>query len=536
MKLTLEQAIGQKLMLSFVGTEPPPDFLAMLRRQHFGGVTLFREMNTTDPAQVRRLTDLLQSAAAEAGQPPLLVAVDQEGGQLMAIDGGTTYFPGNLALGASRSVDLAYKTGYAMGRELAAMGVNVNYAPSCDVNSNPRNPVIGTRSFGEDPAMVAQLGVAMVRGLQAAGVAATAKHFPGHGDSASDTHHGLVVVPHDRERMHKVEIPPFAAAIAAGVHLVMTAHIAVPAFEADMLLPATLSPRLLRGLLRDELGFDGVIISDAMEMAAITQGREFVVDALAAAAAGIDLLLLNSDTVMQQDAYAGLLQAARRALLAPGDVMASAERVLALKHWLAEQPRPALDVVGSAEHRALADEIAAGSITLVRDDARMLALRPSPNARLAVIVPRPVDLTPADTSSYVSCALAEALRRYHPAVDEFVVAHQPTDAEIAALRRRISDYDAVIVGTINAAAESGQAALVNALLTAATPVIAVALRMPYDLSAYPKAPTYACTYNLLPPSMDALARALLGHIPFAGRLPVSIPGLYPIGHGILSAD
>lgn len=533
MPLTLEQAVGQKLMLSFVGTALPPELAALLRQQHVGGVTLFRALNVNDPAQVRELTAALQRAAAEGDQPPLLIGADQEGGQLMAIDGGTTRFPGNLALGATGSADLAYRTGYALGRELAAMGINVNYAPDCDVNINPDNPVIGTRSFGEDPALVARLGSAMIQGLQAAGVAATAKHFPGHGDTAADTHHGVAVVAHDRSRIEQVEIPPFAAAIAAGVRLVMSAHIAFPAFGGAT-LPATLSPLLLRGLLREELGFGGVIISDALDMGAITQGPGLVIDALASTAAGVDLLLLSAAESQQNSVYSGLLQAARRTLLDPADMCASAERVLALKQWAATQPQPPLDVIGSVEHQALAHEIAARAVTLVRDDAQLLPLRLPADARLAVVVPRPVDLTPADTSSYVDCSLLAAVRVRHVSAEEFVVAADPDDAEIDELLQRIHGYDLVIVGTINASAQLGQAALVNALLGSGVPTVAVALRMPYDLALYPAAPTYVCTYSILSPAIDALAEALWGQIPFEGRLPVSIPGLYPLGHGLVA--
>jgi beta-N-acetylhexosaminidase len=528
MKLTLDQAIGQKLMLSFIGAEPSPEILDTLRGRHVGGVTLFRSLNVVEPAQVHRLTSALQQAAAAAGQPLLLIAVDQEGGQLVAID-GTTSFPGNMALGAAGSADLAYRAGYAMGRELAALGVNVNYAPDCDVNSNPRNPVVGARSFGEDPALVAQLGAALTRGLQDAGVAATAKHFPGHGDTATDSHYDIPVVPHDLARMRQVEFPPFVAAVQAGVKLVMTAHVAFPAFDDGLKLPATMSPALLRGLLRDQIGFAGVIISDALEMAAFSQG-DIVIDTLAATAAGVDLLLLNSNTALQESIYGGLSQAAQRRLLAPADMHESAERVLALKRWVAAQPRPSLDVIGCAEHQALADEIAARSVTLVRDASGLLPLRLAPGDRVAVIVPRPVDLTPADTSSYVSCTLAEALRRYHPAVDERVTDREPSAAEVAELTQWAAQYDTIVVGTINAAEGSGQAALVQALLATGRPVVAIALRVPYDLSAYPAAPTYACAYSILPPSMDAMARALVGRAAFGGRLPVALPGLYPLGH------
>ncbi len=529
--MDIAQAISQKLMLAFTGTVPSRQILGTLRHRPIGGVTLFRAGNVADPMQVCQLTAALQQAAAAGGHPPLLVGADQEGGQLIAIH-GTTPFPGNLALAATGSVDLARRTGHAIGRELAAMGINVNYAPVCDVNINPQNPVVGTRSFGEDPAIVARMATAMVEGMQLAGVAATAKHFPGHGDTSSDSHHGLIVVPHGQERLQRVELPPFAAAIAAGVTLVMTAHVALPTLTDGLALPATLAPQIVRGLLRGELGFTGLIISDAMDMGAIGSGAARVIDAVAAVAAGVDLLLLHSDVGAQQQVYDGLVHAAQRGLLSRSDLIDSAERVLALKRWLAEQPRPSPEVIGSSEHQALAAEVAARAITLVRDDAGLLPLRLPAAARVAVVVPQPIDLTPADTSSYVTCELARAVRRYHSSVDDFVIPADPAESQLAALRQRLVDYELVIIGTINATGQPGQAALVNTILAADIPTIAVALRMPYDLSSFPTAPVYLSVYSVLSPSMDALADALWGAAPIDGRLPVSIPGLYSLGHGL----
>jgi beta-N-acetylhexosaminidase len=522
MPLTLEQAVGQKLMLSFVGTEPAPDILATLERQHVGGLTLFRHNNVANPAQVRTLADALQRAAHASGQPPLLIAADQEGGTLQAF-ANTTPFPGNLALGATRSEELARQAGHAIGRELAAMGINVNYAPVCDVNVNPQNSVVGPRSFGEDPDLVARLSAATVEGLQSAGVAATAKHFPGHGDTATDSHYGLPVLLHDMARLRRVELPPFAAAIRANAKLVMTAHIALPNYNGGANVPATLSAVILRGLLRGELGYAGVIISDALDMQAIQQGPGFMDNLIAAAAAGCDLLLFGSRFNDQRAVHAALVHAVQQGRLARDDVMASAQRVLDLKEWCRQAATPPLEVVGCAEHRALADEIAARALTLVRDTAQRLPLRLPSGARLAVILPRPQDLTPADTSSYEEPALASALRAYHANADEFVIPMQPSDSDVTALREMMAAYDLVVVATINAGDHPGQAALVNALLARGLAVVAVALRMPSDLQAYPSAPTYICTYSLQPPSLHALARALWGHRPFSGQLPVSIP-------------
>jgi len=533
MTLTLEEAVGQKLMLAFEGIEPPYRILETIEARHVGGFTLFRALNVESPEQVRSLTGALQDAATRSGQPPLLIGTDQEGGQLMTI-ADTTPFPGNMALGASGSADLARRTGEALGRELAAVGVNVDYAPVCDVNVNPRNPNVGTRSFGEDPTAVARLCAAMVEGLQSAGVAATAKHFPGHGDAGSDPHYELPVVPHDYDHLARTAFPPFEAAIEAGARMIMTTHVAFPALNDGLALPSTLSTSTLRGVLRHRMGFQGVIISDAMDMGAIEQGSGLIVDSLTAVAAGVDLLLLLDNPEAEEAIVSALTQATRRRLLSLQRARVSAERVLALKRWVSATEQPLLEVVGCPAHARLASEAAERSVTLVLDDAGLLPLRLSAENRLAVIVPRSVDLTPADTSSYFSCDLAEVMRGYPPSVDEFVIPHTPSDADIAALRGRASEYDMIIVGTTNALAEPGQAALVDALVETGVPTIVVGLRLPYDLEAYPAAPTYVCTYGILAPSMEALAGALWGDVPFQGRLPVSIPGLYGIGHGILT--
>ena len=216
MEQSLEEMIGQRLMLAFRAKEElSPEILNAIQKFRPCGITLFRSHNIDNPKQVKHLTGLFQDAAHRAGLPPLLIAVDQEGGQLMTIGNGTTPLPGNMALGATGSAELSRRSSEVLGRELAAMGINVNYAPSCDVNLNPNNPVIGTRSFGEDPSMVAKLASAMVIGIQSAGVAATAKHFPGHGDTASDSHTGLPIVPHSLDRLRKVEFVPFESAISS---------------------------------------------------------------------------------------------------------------------------------------------------------------------------------------------------------------------------------------------------------------------------------------------------------------------------------
>jgi beta-N-acetylhexosaminidase len=531
--LSLEQAIGQKLLLAFTGKQGvSAEMLEALRRYQPAGVSLFRSMNVESPKQVRALCLDLQRAAREAGLPALLIAVDQEGGQLMAVGEGVTQLPGNMALGAVGDVQLARRAGEVLGRELAAMGINVDYAPCCDVNVNPRNPVIGIRSFGEDPRQVAALCAATIAGIQSAGVVATAKHFPGLGDTALDAHWGTPVVAHTLERLRQVELPPFEAAIDAGVQMVMTAHIALPAVDGSAETPATLSQAVLGGLLRDQLGFQGTIVTDAMDMHAIRQGDALGEQAVRAVQAGVDLLLMGGNTYDHQRVYEGLLFAAQNGRFEGEALRRSAGRVLALKDWLQKAgPQPDLSVVGCAEHRAVADEIARRSMTLVRDRDGLLPLRLHANQRLAIVLPRPVDLTPADTSSYVSLQLTQALRRYHPRVEEFLVSHAPGEQEITGLLSQLASFDCIVAGTLNAFSQPEQAGMVKAILATGIPTVVAALRLPYDLAVFPQAPAFVATYSLLEPSMHALAAALFGQASFPGRLPVSIPEIAPAGFG-----
>jgi beta-N-acetylhexosaminidase len=493
------------------------------------GVTLFRPFNVRDASQVRALTHELRAAASG----PLLIAADQEGGQLLALADVGTRFPGNMALGATGDAALTEGVGRAVGLELRALGITINYVPVCDLAVEPANLAIGIRSFGDDPAQVGRLAAAMVRGLQSAGVASGIKHFPGLGAATVDTHHGLAVVDGDLDAFADRDLAPFRAAIAAGARLVMSGHVATPGLTGNSTLPATLSRRVMDDILRRELGFDGVTITDALDMGAISQGADQIVDVLAAIRAGVDLLLTMEDEAVRVRLEAGLRQVVDRELVEPASIRASADQLARLHAWLSGFDDPELSVVRCEEHEALARDVAQRSITLVRDDARLLPLRRESDQRILAVMPRPVDLTPADTSSYVEPGLATALRAHHQMVDEVVVGHAPSPKEIAAIRSSATDYAAVAIGTIAANTEPAQAELVHAVLETGVPTITIALRMPFDLVAYPEARTHICAYGILPPTMDALANALFGRTTFGGRLPAAIPGLAPTGHGLV---
>jgi beta-N-acetylhexosaminidase len=518
-----DHPIGQKLLLAFDGFEAPSaELLNSIRSIRPAGFTLFRSLNIESAQQVRALTGRLQQFARENDLPPFLICADQEGGQLMALGDGTP-LPGNMALGATRSVELAYKAGRVLGAELSAVGINVNYAPCADVNNNPKNPVIGTRSFGDDPRLVGSLASAMIEGIQSQGVAATVKHFPGHGDTQADSHLGFSMLTHDLARLNAVEIPPFSASIQADVRLMMTAHLGIQAIDGEQALPATLSRRVLHDLLREKLGFRGVVISDAMDMGAIEQGDRLGGQAVKACQAGIDLLLLTGNTDDHRRVFNALHDALEQGDLNPESVQISLERIAALKQWISAQlTQPALSVVRSAEHLGVADEIAERSITLVRDRQNLLPLQLSPGKRVAVLVPEPQNLTPADTSSYVKPGLAEALSAYHPGVQCFTIPFSPGAEERNAIIESLRGFDLIIAGTINACSTPDQAALIRELTQTNIPLVVVAMRLPYDLEEFPQVSTYLCCYSILEPSMRAVAKGLFGKILMEGQLPVCV--------------
>lgn len=496
----------RQLMHSFTGFSAPPDILDAVRRGQISSFCLFGSLNVTSPAQLRELTDNLRAAASEGGMLPPLIGIDQEGGQLIAITNGATELPGNMALGATRSPRLAEKAGYVLGSELLGMGVNLDFAPSVDINVNPANPVIGTRSFGSDPALVASLGNALIRGLQSAGAIATAKHFPGHGDTATDSHFGLPIVEHAMERMRAVELLPFREAIQAGVDCMMSAHIVFSVLDPNR--PATLSPIVLKRFLRQELGFTGLILSDAMDMYAVAQyGAENSVRA--ALRAGVDVALLAH--LPDQLSLNSLLDDAEDR----GAIM----RIEAVQRRI---PRdlPSLDLVGCAEHQLIAQEIADASITLVRDTNR-LPLRPSPDDTLAVITCVPQNLTPADTSSDVKIKLADVVRQRHLRTQAFELPADASDTQVASILEQVSQTSTVIVGTINALPDSGQAALIHALYARGQSPIVLAMRMPSELVTFPQVETCLCTYSIRPVSMEAAARVLFGEITARGVLPLA---------------
>jgi beta-N-acetylhexosaminidase len=312
----------------------------------------------------------------------------------------------------------------------------------------------------------------------------------------------------------------------------MSGHVALPAVTGDRALPATISRAVMHDLLRERLGFEGVSLTDAMDMRAVAQGIGGVVDSIVALRAGIDLLLLTPDRSAQRRLEAGLQQAAVRALVPASRVRTSSRRVLRLRRWLKHFSWPERVYVHSIAHRDLAQRCARASVTLVRDDAGLLPLRPQDGARVAVITPTPRELTPADSSEDEPLALADAIGRHHTDIIDVRVPSQPEADDIRAAREAAAGAALAVVVTLAADVQPGQARLVEAMLETGTPTVTVAMRTPYDLAEYPGSQSHLCAYSIVPASVGAVADALFGQMPIGGRLPVDIPGLYARGHGL----
>ncbi|MCX5378267.1 glycoside hydrolase family 3 protein [Streptomyces sp. NBC_00091] len=498
----------------------------LVARYHLGGVVYFAwAHNTRTPHQIAALSNGLQRAAEGSGAGiPLLLSVDQEHGAVARIGRPATLLPGAMALGAAGSTAGARRAARVAGAELAALGIRQDWAPVADVNVNPANPVIGVRSFGADPAAVADLAAAQVRGYQGAGVAAAAKHFPGHGDTETDSHVGLPVMRHTRAQWEELDEPPFRAAVRAGVDVVMTAHIVFPALDPSG-DPATLSRPIVTGILRERLGFRGVVVTDALDMAGVRQkyGDDRV--PVLALKAGCDQLLNAPDLGL---AHRSVLAALESGELTRERLEESALRILELKarRGLFEDPYTSdarVDgAVGTEAHREAADAIAAATTTLLANPRGLLPLDAAAGPRLLVTGTDPA--SPTGTTGPPTTVLARELTALGCRAQAL-----PPERAVAAA----PGHAAVLVCTYNVPqGESPQRTLVADLIATGVPVVLVAIRNPYDPARLPQCAAEVATYTWTDVELRAAARVLTGASRPVGRLPVPVPGRYPLGHGL----
>lgn len=528
--LSLDEQIGQILAVGFPGTAPSQDVIDLVRDNHIGNIILFSR-NIQDARQTLALTHGLQMLAQESGQQfPLLIMADQENGIVHRLGPDATTFPGNMALGATYSESMTRAVARATGEEVRALGINVNLAPVADVNNNPANPVIGVRSFGEDPRQVARLVAAAVHGAHDAGIICTLKHFPGHGDTAIDSHLALPTIPYDMQRLESLELLPFKSGIAAGADCVMTAHIAFPTITEQDALPATVSPAIVRGLLRQQLGFDGVIISDCLEMDAVASTIGVERAAVMALQAGIDLVLVSHRADRQRAAFKAIRAAIQSGALARETIAEAAEHVLRLKarylSWEKIPVPPATNMplqVSSESHQRLSEEAYALSTTLIRNEDGLLPLRLAPTERIVVISTRRSTMTKVEDKFYSDELLAAILRQYCPRVDLVPISSLVMDESGAEIVQATRESDVIVMATVNAHLDRWQTRLMRSFVQSGCRVIGIAARNPYDLLAFPQLRTYIATYEYTRPALVAAARVIFGKQEATGRLPVSLP-------------
>ena len=539
--LTLRERVGQMVTVWALGdytSTTDPSYLELRRwitEDHVGGVT----MSLGSPIEVAAKINDFQRMA----KIPLLISSDIEPG-LGRLEGGVfapnsygggsaTILPNNMAIGATGDERNAFEAGRITGREAKAIGIHIAFAPVVDVNNNPANPVINTRSFGEDPQSVARMSAAFVRGVQGEGVAAVAKHFPGHGDTDTDSHNALPVVASDRARLNAVELVPFRAVVDGGISGVMTAHIALPAIAHDS-IPATLSPSIISGLLRDSLHFRGVTYTDALSMEGIGGGYTVERSAVLAVKAGADVLLKPTDIRRAIDA---VVTAVERGEIPASRIDASVRRLLELKlrTGAIQHPIVAIDslrlAVGSATNRATAGRIAGDAITLLRDNAALVPAATG-GTTLVLTYAGENDLEAGrvfGTTVRATLRTARVVRitpRWSRAQLDSLV--RPTDRLIIATQVRTIEGE----GRFSVAKPVAQ--WIDSI-AATHPVTVAAHGNPYVLREFPHVGAYLATWGRGPALEEAAARAIMGRSGIRGKAPVSLPGYFTRGDGLLRA-
>jgi beta-N-acetylhexosaminidase len=544
-RMTLEEKVGQMFMTYAYGPQADGadprnqteygvnNHRQLIERYHLGGIIYFAwSDNVQNPRQIAGLSNGVQRAATSSGaEIPALIATDQEQGLVVRVTEPATQFPGNMALGAARDPRLAKSAAEITGEELRAMGINQNFAPVADVNVDPENPVIGVRSFSSNPQLVSDLTEAQVRGYQREDIAATAKHFPGHGDTRVDSHTGIPVIDHTREELESIDFPPFEAAIDEDVESIMTAHIVVPALD-DSGRPATLSKPILTDVLRREMDYDGVVVTDALDMQGVRDmfGDDRV--PVEAIKAGADVMLMPPEFDL---AYQSVLGAVRSGEISERRIEQSVYRILRLKERLGLFKQPFVKehkvdrVVGNRDHLETAEEVTERTVTLVENDAEVLPLDAG-SGDSALVTGWGVTTT---------ATLGSQVRERGLAAEVLETGATPSDTAIAEAQAAAERNDLVIVVTNRAWSSPAQQRLVAELVESGKPVIVAAVRDPYDIAHLPSADTYVATYSYTGVSIRALAKTLFGELNPSGRLPVDIPAagdpgtvLYAFGHGL----
>lgn len=532
--LSLEQKVSQLFSAranSFYTSEDDPEYetlVDLVENFEIGGITFFQG----EPFEQATLANALQRRS----RVPLLVSQDMEWGAGMRIE-HTTTFPRTMAIGATRDRDLAYMAGYVTAVEARALGTHQVFAPVADVNNNPFNPIINVRSFGEKPDLVADLASAFARGVQDGGAISTAKHFPGHGDTATDSHAALPILPFGMDRLETVELIPFRKLVNQGIMSVMTGHLAFPKVEPDSTVPATLSPRVTTTILREQLGFNGLIVTDALDMAGVTANFSTGDTAVRAFKAGADMLLLSEDPYA---ARAAILRAVEAGEISKQRIDDSVRRILRAKAWVGLSGNAQTDLrdvrrrVATSSHRAVSETIARRSLTLLRNENNLLPIQ---NAERILVVTLS-DAADPTQGRYFASELRQNAGRAD--VDTYLLDERSGPADYAAVLDIAASYDVIVVpayvyvrswsGRINLAQKNLD--FLNDLAAAGSPIALISFGNPYIVIGLEQPDVYIAAYGATEASQGAAAEALFGRSGFEGRLPITIPETYDYGEGI----
>lgn len=545
--MSLDEKVGQMVMVGVPGhffaesTDQYARLLRLVQERHVGGFILWRGDVLESALRLNRL----QSVA----RFPLLVSADLERGVPMRVRRGTP-FPDAMAIGATRNTRHAYDVGRAIALEARAIGVHQNYAPVADVNTNPVNPVINTRAFGGDPALVAAMVEAFVRGTQSAGVIATAKHYPGHGDTGTDSHLELPSIPYARPRLDTVELAPFRAAIRAGVRSVMIGHLAVPALEPSRSIPSSLSPAIVTGNLQRDLGFTGLVVTDAMDMRGVSRDFSPGLSSVLAVKAGVDVVLMPPS---EEAVFAALTGAARSGEITAERLDHSVRKILGVKYDLGLDTVRRVDVeaiparVGTREHWNLARTVARDAMTMIRNERGMLPLAPGARKRIASIVLTDTESSLAEVARPASPSVVEQqgayfntlVRRRNGRLDTYRLGPGSNAIDLDAALARVRRADLVLLPVfVRVRTSSGTVAMpeglqpfLRKLADARVPTAVVLFGNPYLAGSLSWPDAMLCAYGDTEPQVEAAVEALFGEIDVCGKLPVTINGRYAAGTG-----
>lgn len=512
-QMTLQQKVAQLFMVGLYGPNITDEGRAFLETYQPGAIVVF-PYNAGSPSQVTQLINDWQTVITEAGAPPLLVAIDQEGGRINTLeDAPFTQFPVPALVTATANYHLIYETGVAQSRELQAVGIHMNLAPVADLETNPDNPVIFRRAYGSDPLTVAPALAAMVQGMQTTGVMATLKHFPGHGDTNADSHIELPILYDNRQQLEQAELMPFRAGIGAGAEAVMVGHLWLPELDPTPSLPASLSHPIATGILREELGFDGIIMTDALDMDAIDTAYTLPVASVMAIQAGIDVLAMGPHVGTNQlaESIDTVLEAVERGEISEAQINGSVRRILDVKRRygvLDWQPLTTQDAdarVLAANSQTLITQLFQEGTTLVYDQNAALPFSDDDQIVLAYPLHRPNVIQLCTQNNVIPVGFS----------------NYPTESEINEIVRQSYNADYVVVLTQNAIDKPEQAQLVNQLPPEKT--VVVAYWSPYDILAFDIIPTaYMVTYSPFDAGLDAACQILSGERIARGRLTVDL--------------